>query len=522
METVFETLTQQNPDDLHVIFQDKIEEIFEYDASEIQEYLLAITPRDNGDLASLQDILLSIRSTLHTSVKEKFAALANSELYNRRKDEKIAHDIYILGCCIVNNTPDKRIDKTLKSINGALHLSGSITGDASAGSAHSLSPPGGDILEVCVELKQTVKLLTDSVNKLSTEVIDLKHEVQRLKGQSATQENGATASTPEVAPGGDGDDAPNRSAVTPSAPPPPPSPPPPPPPFNPSSVDNNRILSQPRPNNDDQRRSTVATVEQGCNTLEQDDYQLPRSQRLNIQRGHFKATASKLDRTEVHGASDTHMHISGVAPSKSRSVYVGRLSSSTSVEKMRLHLRDSGINRISDVIKLNCRNPDQSSFCIVVDDETCERDMYNPDIWPKFVRIRPYTPKKGGSSKNYPSQSANVRQRRHQPNRQQKSHLSAATHKGNRTPTPNSNPHHEVHTVTASTPPQTITPHILHIPSNHMSVMQSPVMHTPMMQGPFRPAMNGVPNNFVHNVTYPYGPNRFSVLSDPQQWIHAM
>ena len=54
---------------------------------------------------------------------------------------------------------------------------------------------------------------------------------------------------------------------------------------------------------------------------------------------------------------------------------------------------------MSDVIKLKCRNPNETSFCISVDRKEAEDMIYNPEKWPAGVVIRPYSPSSSTNSK---------------------------------------------------------------------------------------------------------------------------
>ena len=75
-------------------------------------------------------------------------------------------------------------------------------------------------------------------------------------------------------------------------------------------------------------------------------------------------------------------------------VYVGHLIKGTSEDAVRAHLVDVGLlnSEIADVMKLNCKNPEESSFCISLSTSTAENKVYNSGKWPQGVRIRPFTP----------------------------------------------------------------------------------------------------------------------------------
>ena len=84
--------------------------------------------------------------------------------------------------------------------------------------------------------------------------------------------------------------------------------------------------------------------------------------------------------------------------------------SKTTEKALREHLTEIEIPQqcVADVIKLNCRKPEASSFCLSLfpDKEEVEEKVYNPSNWPRGVYIRRFqekstvTMKKG--SNNHP------------------------------------------------------------------------------------------------------------------------
>ena len=98
-----------------------------------------------------------------------------------------------------------------------------------------------------------------------------------------------------------------------------------------------------------------------------------------------------------------------------RSIYVGRLSDKMTINSLRQHLQEAGNNNISDIIKLNCRSPGQSSFCIVADEEAAENALYDDKIWPLGVKVRPYGEKKAHNKQaSAPAQGDHNRRRQNQ------------------------------------------------------------------------------------------------------------
>ena len=529
MTTVFDSLAQVSQEDLGGVFLEKIQEVFEYDSDEVQRFLLSITPDDTS--LSVRDILFSIRSVLHESVKQTFPSQANSELFNRRKMELIAEDIYILGCCITNGILDKRLDKSVKSLNG-MQPSGSNLAEVNRTTATG-SSNAGDLMEICLSLNTTIKDLTEIIDNLKLEVADLKREVQRnrpvsLSLQTGTEIQGdkmndgastsaADASTRAVDEDSiqSSDNIPNgnNSAST-----------------NDSVTDDTPVERSEKDDSPVNRAIHTNAVLHGqtqgndnaAASQSSGDFQLPRSQRTDIRRGHF-TTGTNPKRTEICGVSDAQMHISS-APSKlTRSVYVGGLSNDTTLEKMRHHLRDRGISHITDVIKLNCRNPEHSSFCIVVDNELTEAAMYSPSNWPKNVRVRPYEPKKS-PRKPQGNRVSNHQRQRQTPPRQQQQRQKNTSPQYARTsdtvalPQPPSAPSNA--SPVTLLPPQSGNHHAALI-SNHPPPTQAPTM----MHRPY-----DIPSAFPMNLIHSHGgngvgpiamTNRYSEFSDPRYWIPA-
>ena len=75
-------------------------------------------------------------------------------------------------------------------------------------------------------------------------------------------------------------------------------------------------------------------------------------------------------------------------------IYVGRLSSQENEQKIRVHLHEIGIPllKVSDVLKLRCKRPRESSFCITINDNSIKDSIYDTANWPAGVIIRAFTP----------------------------------------------------------------------------------------------------------------------------------
>ena len=73
-------------------------------------------------------------------------------------------------------------------------------------------------------------------------------------------------------------------------------------------------------------------------------------------------------------------------------VYVARLDVNTKEEDLRTHILDIGLQTgdVADVIKLRCKNPKESSFCVSLNDHIAETVLLSTGQWPRGTRVRPY------------------------------------------------------------------------------------------------------------------------------------
>ena len=94
-------------------------------------------------------------------------------------------------------------------------------------------------------------------------------------------------------------------------------------------------------------------------------------------------------------------------------VYIGRLSKNANSTSVREHLMKIGIlnDDIADVIQLNCRNPDQKSFCISLHagSEIIKNVVFSPRNWPYGVMIRPFSPSSRHKSRHTSTRSFKYR-----------------------------------------------------------------------------------------------------------------
>ena len=112
--------------------------------------------------------------------------------------------------------------------------------------------------------------------------------------------------------------------------------------------------------------------------------------RLPVQQGDIRGTSN-----------NSHRINAAWQPSSGTSlVYVGKLAVNTSCDDLRCHLSDVSIGDVADVVKLNSRNKTkETSFCISFNTSSELDKVFQAEIWPAGVIVRPFRPFK--SSRNY-------------------------------------------------------------------------------------------------------------------------
>jgi hypothetical protein len=107
-ESILDTLSTSH-EYFSILFCHNIERVFQYDMAEVTEFL---TTSDNHSLDTLLETRLMLFGTLHELFPNDFTT---HEMYNRRKLETAAEDIYVIGYSIVNTVKDKRLSKVFKT-----------------------------------------------------------------------------------------------------------------------------------------------------------------------------------------------------------------------------------------------------------------------------------------------------------------------------------------------------------------------------------------------------------------------
>ena len=178
MASVFDELSNVESAELHVKYVDRIKEIYEYDATDIEDFLLNIGVSEDDR----RQLLFTLRQEIFMKVEEQFPQLVNAELYSRRKLEILASDIYVLGNSVVNGLADKRFFKVIKK-HGSDDINSSQQADPGSVTGNSALQTNTDLIQVCINLKDKVESLRGNVAELTETIASLKSEIEGLRKQ---------------------------------------------------------------------------------------------------------------------------------------------------------------------------------------------------------------------------------------------------------------------------------------------------------------------------------------------------
>ena len=380
-EYIFDQIINSG-EDIAVTFKEKLSEIFAHTQREILDFC--------GTLD--KDQLVAIRSILFDKVQIILPAYNSHELVIRRNKGKLCEDIYVIGNCVVSKLEDRRLKRIVKSdTSSELSLS---QADKS-----TLIGDDTDVLHICATLKSTVDALSLQVSRLKTRVGILEEDlsvavetIQALKRPKqvmpTNQEKEESNDTESLSSDLEEDQGPvepesSRSTDQPTVI---------------TSPQQNRIVPQIEPEEPNRKDSAGLTENQG--------FRLSNDDRRKIRKGnkgHKVSTAEMNLNKNIIGNSHGNHNIKSAEPTPCNEtdqsgpfyVYVGRLSPDTSEQSLRTHLDGIGVTNINvtDVIKLNSRNENQSSFCITLSSKASKNLMFSPENWPAGIMIRPYIQK---------------------------------------------------------------------------------------------------------------------------------
>ena len=420
---IFDTLSKEPLERFVLTYTDNLTAIYEYDSCEIHEFLTSLKVDTE---AQKRDILFNLRKCLHEKLCEFFPD-SYDELYNRKKASKLVNDIYIIGHSVVNKMEDKRLKTVYKKLRGNdLELSLPVVTDDSILDDHIDENNTHEVVNVCIQLKVTVKDLCNTVNRLQDDIKELTARLEDQPNQRCPHCVGDPRNTPAAH-----DNPPRDNETPPRDNETPPSDNVPAPEQaaaqtdeaeatapghreevnghqSPGSVDDPNDLDDQHQSDSNTNAETATQVNRPTVTESQQaptDNTPPNSQSFTLpQRQRKQAKQGRLF-TVVNGSATRQMSISGInnanRPSAApKSVYVGKLAESTTPDSLRKHLREEGINDVVDVIDLRCKIQGRSSFCIIVESQQSETTLYDPNIWPLGAKIRQYKERTQNSNLN--------------------------------------------------------------------------------------------------------------------------
>jgi hypothetical protein len=380
--TIFEKLLAASEQNSFIsIFCSNLERVYEYAKADIIEFL---TGKDISNVAQ-RDKLLALRLQVYEKLCEVFPEYASTEMFNRRKHQAIAEDIYILGYSVTNAMKDKRLSKVLK-VNDEIPSS---QPDLTDNSENANLIQTSDWLETCISLRDSVTNLTGVVKSLTTEVSTLREKIAlletRISRQSATSHNNTEQQilTEPV------ETEPKTVTIE----------------------DGSSELADESSAESDHDGHSGVTQEEAEEDSDEDltNFRLSSHQRRKIRKGNIKVVASQRNATEGKSNGTFRIQAANKGRQGIKAIYIGNMQQSTTDRNIRQHLRDIGVLNVSDVIKLSRREAKTVSFCVSVDTQQDEDRIYNSDNWPRGIQIRPFREKitrqnSGSKTQGYKSQ----------------------------------------------------------------------------------------------------------------------
>ena len=386
---IIELLTDGNCDPA-IYFCESVHEIF----ANTKSYITGICEQLD------RKVLIELRQKLFEKLCNQHPIFASHELCNRRTKKKLKEDIYVIGNSLVNALEDKKLRKLFK--NGKQSENDSTVLSDSDGESDNAS-----LLEVCASLKTTVAVLMNKVTLLESRIKTLESESTKSKDNNFKLDELLDESEPSIVSDAqsiidlDMDDVPNTAEQQQNKKP------------------NKKITVIADVHKD------INGVPQPCikkkSTVECDEISVRKSpskksksfpyqpkdefthtthQRRNILKStKMKNGTNNPPKKPVIGESIAQFKVTAASANsepgtRSYLVYVGKLSKDTDQRLIREHLLQIGVYNedIADIIQLNCRNENETSFCISIHTHHVRKIIYTPQNWPKGVKIRPFQP----------------------------------------------------------------------------------------------------------------------------------
>ena len=295
--------------------------------------------------------LLSIRESLFNELQTVFS-LENYNLIDRRKVSCLADKVFVMGFSLVTRLMHKRLLKLLK-----IKKDDSEVPDQE----YSINKPGyTELLTEYLSLKQVVQELKSTMKQLSARVLVLEDNKSRAEvaEQTSPIEMAVLSETQE------------------------------------EKVDL-QVISKPV------RSRVKAEVHHDVNGVKQKTKLVRNDEIIEI-----------LDESSIQEKNEFFRHSSRdrknilckprltskltVAPQSNKIhsflVYVGKLFAETSKESIRVHLQEIGVSTddVSDILQLNNRKTDCTSFCISLNTKQAEKLVLDSLLWPTGVTVRTF------------------------------------------------------------------------------------------------------------------------------------
>ena len=313
--------------------------------------------------------LSELRKRLFNQLTEVMPTIQEHELCHRKKSKIMAEDVYIIGNSLVNGREDRRLKKILKPLkektNEISEHNGSL--DASCLEDKDSSMSNSSLLQMCVDLKLSVKVLVGKVESLQAQVEKLESEATAMKLSIKLLSDNKKIQKGTLGPNDLIVEAEIHADVNGET-------------HVPETLESLKD-NTPFHHTSAERRNILRGVKRNHGTAE--NSKITVSNRFDVLGNSTKQSgiqAAPLLRSNQLPAETSHL------------IYVGRLAQRTSARDLRCHLLQSGVTNedIADVIKLKCRNEWESSFCISVNTNEAKERVFQENNWPVGVKVRKY------------------------------------------------------------------------------------------------------------------------------------
>ena len=386
---ILETIDSVPEDKFPTLFVNKLVAILEHSKDEITDLLKT---KSVGKLKELRSLVFNEFTTV-------LPQYASREMYARRKEDLLIEDIYVFSYTAVNAWAHKKLPKCLKpqSDMDSSHVSDIEPESQELNDQQSL-------IELCIKLQDRIKSLEDSSKTQNDRIIELEKQVTNARLQSILVPRDHSNSQDGSMDQADGGVDELNGAEPRILPPPPPAeddPPFPPPSYDiaTNDVTDERATDAAVRQNSNPRspraRSQQERAKQGNPLIiPEEEFRHSSTERKRIQKGNIGLRAA-VSQNDIRGTSENQHCISAAkqSPNNTLLVYVGNLDTATSEKDLRKHLANMQIQNVSDVIKLTGKYSSRyASFCVSCNSETEMKNMFNTELWPMGVLVRPFRP----------------------------------------------------------------------------------------------------------------------------------